>query len=131
MEVLVREDWTGKSGAGGVLAAGAPLSFRAVTVHPDTGRPIAGLKIPRWEDLLRAAMSLGDSLEMGYVGVDFVLDARRGPVVLEANARPGLSIQVANRTGLVRRLEIVDAQRAAVGEPQGRMELVARLAEVR
>lgn len=125
----------GALGAGVHLLSGETFggvcNSRAVTVHPDTGRPIAGLKIPRWEDLLRAAMSLGDSLEMGYVGVDFVLDARRGPVVLEANARPGLSIQVANRTGLLRRLEMVDAQRAATGEPERRMELIARLAEVR
>jgi hypothetical protein len=40
--------------------------------------------------------------------VDFVLDAERGPVVLEANARPGLAIQIANRTGLLTALRAVE-----------------------
>ncbi len=45
---------------------------------------------------MQAAMLLADSLQMGHIGVEFVLDADRGPVILEANARPGLSIQIAN-----------------------------------
>ncbi len=52
-------------------------------------------------------MKLADVLQMGYIGVDFVVDANLGPVVLEANARPGLNIQVANRRGLRQRLEFV------------------------
>ena len=43
-------------------------------------------------------------MEMGYIGVDFVVDAKIGAVVLEANARPGLAIQVAHRIGLLPRL---------------------------
>lgn len=54
-------------------------------------------------------MNLADGLGMGYLGIDFVLDASLGPVVLEANARPGLAIQVANRQGLLPRLEFIDA----------------------
>ena len=63
--------------------------------------------MPFWKDLLRAAMKLADGLKMGYIGVDFVVDANLGPVVLEANARPGLNIQVANRRGLRPRLDFV------------------------
>ena len=37
---------------------------------------------------------------MGYLGVDIVVDEDYGPLMLEMNARPGLSIQVANRRGL-------------------------------
>ena len=48
---------------------------------------------------------------LGYVGADVVLDARRGPVILELNARPGLAIQVANRAGLLPRLRAVEAGR--------------------
>lgn len=47
-------------------------------------------------------MDLAGNLELGYLGVDFVLDAQLGPVALEANARPGLAIQIANRAGLAR-----------------------------
>ena len=71
-----------------------------------------------WNDLLAAAMKLADGLELGYLGVDFVLDARLGPIVLEANARPGLAIQVANRRGLCPRLQFIDA--AAAGNAAAR-----------
>jgi len=52
-----------------------------------------------------------------------VIDADRGPLILEMNARPGLNIQIANCTGLAKRIarieEIYDEtatpkQRAAV-----------------
>jgi predicted ATP-grasp superfamily ATP-dependent carboligase len=49
---------------------------------------------------------------MGYLGVDIVLDPRRGPLVLEVNARPGLAIQLANRTGLKPLLAAVDRELA-------------------
>ena len=69
---------------------GGVCNNRMITRHPDTGELIAGLEIPGWRDLLAAAMKLSDALEMGYIGVDFVIDAKIGAVVLEANARPGL-----------------------------------------
>ncbi len=46
---------------------------------------------------------------MGYIGVDFVIDAKLGAVVLEANARPGLAIHVAHGIGLLPRLEFIDS----------------------
>jgi D-alanine-D-alanine ligase-like ATP-grasp enzyme len=42
---------------------------------------------------------------MDYLGVDVVLDAQRGPVILEVNVRPGLAVQLANRMGLRASLE--------------------------
>jgi alpha-L-glutamate ligase-like protein len=72
-----------------------------VQVHPDTLEPVSGLNIPHWQDVLQTAMKLSRALELGYVGVDVVLDAKEGPMVLEANARPGLNIQIANNQGLV------------------------------
>jgi len=103
---------------------------RAVSVHPDSGASIAGIQIPAWDRLLAAAVNLADGLEMGYIGVDFVLDAALGPVVLEANARPGLAIQIANRCGLLPRLRLIDAQPAEMLRPPRRMELVERLAAI-
>jgi alpha-L-glutamate ligase-like protein len=101
---------------------------RAISLHPDTGRSIEGISIPMWRELLAAAVNLADGLNLGYLGVDFVLDAALGPVVLEANARPGLNIQVANRAGLVHRLHTIESQPAEMLAPERRMELVARLA---
>ena len=36
---------------------------------------------------------------------DTILDKKRGPMLLEINARPGLAIQTANRTGLLKVLD--------------------------
>ena len=45
---------------------------------------------------------------LGYLGVDIVVDGDEGPLLLEANARPGLAIQIANGRGLLPRLEAID-----------------------
>ncbi len=109
---------------------------RGIDLHPDTGNPIAGLVVPDWKPLLEAAIRLAHSLEMGYIGVDFVLDHRRGPLVIEANARPGLAIQLANRTGLLHRLAAIDAQlatidlgAAAAASPEREWEVIARISQ--
>jgi alpha-L-glutamate ligase-like protein len=107
---------------------GGVCSGRAVTRHPDTDEQIAGLQIPGWHNLLAAAMKLADALEMGYIGVDFVIDAKTGPVVLEANARPGLAIQVAHRIGLLPRLQLIDSTRPEERVGDRRWELLPRLA---
>jgi len=45
---------------------------------------------------------------LGYLGVDVAIDETAGPLVLELNARPGLSIQNANRCGLKSRLKVIE-----------------------
>ncbi|MGO8689596.1 MAG: alpha-L-glutamate ligase-like protein [Thermoguttaceae bacterium] len=109
---------------------GGVCDDRAVSHHPDTGWPVAGLHIPGWNDLLIAAMKLADGLDLGYLGVDFVLDAAGGPVVLEANARPGLNIQVANRCGLLPRLRLIDAQPPERLAAENRMDLLTAIADM-
>jgi alpha-L-glutamate ligase-like protein len=109
---------------------GGVCKSRALEVHPDTGGLIAALKIPSWDILLEAAMQLAEALELGYVGVDFVIDAALGPVVLEANARPGLAIQLANRRGLAPRLQLVDAEPERPIPPARRRELASILADM-
>ena len=54
---------------------GGVCKNRPISRHPDTGELIAGFEIPGWKDLLTAAMKLSDAIEMGYIGVDFVVDA--------------------------------------------------------
>src|SRR3954453_19560436 len=107
---------------------GGVCGGRTITRHPDTGHEIAGLQIPGWQNLLAAAMKLADALEMGYIGVDFVIDAKIGAVVLEANARPGLAIQVAHRIGLLPRLQLIDSILSNARSGDRRWELLARLA---
>jgi alpha-L-glutamate ligase-like protein len=68
---------------------------------------LSGLKIPYWEKVLETAIRTADVTNVGYNGVDIAIDRDKGPVVLEANARPGLSIQIANLAPLKERLEKV------------------------
>lgn len=75
--------------------------------HTDTGNPIAGLQIPGWERLLAISAGCYELTGLGYIGVDLVLDRDKGPLMLELNARPGLAIQIANRTGLAPRLDLI------------------------
>lgn len=81
--------------------------------HPDTEHSIVGLQIPHWERLLQMAASCYELSGLGYVGVDFVLDRTRGPLILELNARPGLAIQMANGNGLLHRLKKIEGLKAA------------------
>ncbi len=81
--------------------------------HPDTEHSIVGLGIPHWPQLLEMAARCHELSGLGYVGVDFVLDRQFGPMILELNARPGLSIQIANGSGLLHRLKKVERLQAA------------------
>jgi hypothetical protein len=56
------------------------------------------------------------------MGVDLVVDALRGPLLLELNARPGLAIQIANGKGLLPRLQAVEALRRPHLTPEARVE---------
>jgi alpha-L-glutamate ligase-like protein len=95
--------------------------------HPDTGCAVAGLEIPCWKRLLSLAMQLADCLALDYLGIDFLLDAALGPVVLEANARPGLAIQIANGRGLIPKLCTVEAHAPETLTPGDRRSLPALL----
>ncbi|TWT99517.1 Ribosomal protein S6--L-glutamate ligase [Botrimarina colliarenosi] len=109
---------------------GGVCSNRIVDEHPDTHQPIAGIELPNWRHLLDSAMKLSDALEMGYIGVDFVIDAQKGPVVLEANARPGLAIQVANRVGIWPRLERVRSNPDHLLKGDARWRLIDEVANM-
>jgi alpha-L-glutamate ligase-like protein len=107
---------------------GGVCDGNTIARHPDTGKPIADLEIPGWHNLVAAAMKLADALEMGYIGVDFVIDAQIGAVVLEANARPGLAIQVAHRIGLLPRLQLLDEAPPDARRGERRWELLPQIA---
>lgn len=94
----------------GTGKAGGAVQFnRPVTVHPDTGRELKELQVPHWEELLTLAAGAWEMTGLGYMGTDMVLDRRKGPMVLELNARPGLAIQIANGAGLLPRLHQIEA----------------------
>lgn len=101
---------------------------RSIDQSPDTAAPIVGLLLPEFDAILRTAVSATDQTGLGYVGADVVLDARLGPAILELNARPGLAIQLANRAGLLPRLNAADARLGPRAGPPTPMTLLARIA---
>ncbi len=102
----------GAVGAGISIATGcttaAVLGNHHVTEHVDTGAPLLDFEVPGWARILHMAAACFDAVNLGYLGVDLVLDKTRGPLVLELNARPGLNIQIANDDGLRHRLAKVN-----------------------
>ena len=111
----------GAVGAAIDFASGA--IFRAVLGqdeidhHPSTGMPLIGQVIPLWDDVVQAARRCSGALDLGYVGVDLVIDAVAGVQVLECNAFPGLEIQNINAAGLGGRINRAE-RRIAVRERQ-------------
>ena len=103
----------GAVGVGLDIASGksiAAVQFnRPIERHPDTDYALSDIRIPHWRQLLTLAARCHDVTRLGYLGADMVLDAERGPLLLELNARPGLTIQVANDRGLLPRLRHVEA----------------------
>lgn len=101
----------GAIGTGVDMATGRTLTAvwgnSIVGEHPDTGNPVSGVAIPRWDTLLELGARSYELTGLGYQGIDIVLDRDKGPLVLELNARPGLAIQIANQAGLETRLKAV------------------------
>ena len=98
-----------------------------VEQHPDTGVSIVDLQIPDWDEIMKLTAQCYDLAGLGYIGVDIVLDREHGPLMLEMNARPGLSIQIANRCGLLTRLEKVKAMGTIPDSIEGRVTLAMTL----
>jgi alpha-L-glutamate ligase-like protein len=102
----------GAVGAGIDISTGLTLkgvlANDVVDEHPDTGALIAGLKVPHWDFILQSSARGLDVTELGYLGVDMVIDRNLGPLILEMNARPGLNIQIANGTGISHRTARID-----------------------
>ena len=115
----------GALGAGIDMATGTTLSAvwrnTIVNEHPDNVNPVAGVKIPSWNTLLKIAAQCNELTGLGYVGVDLVLDKDKGPLLLEINARPGLNIQIANRAGLLPRLQFVEQHKQELSDIEDRI----------
>jgi hypothetical protein len=76
--------------------------------HPDTGETLLDREVPSWPEILQLSRRIARAVGLGFLGVDIVLDALHGPMLLEANARPGLAIQLANDAGLLHSMIEID-----------------------
>ncbi len=115
----------GAVGAGVEMSTGvikfATWKGELVDRHPDTGTKLSGFQVPFWDEVLGIACEAQKVSGLGYAGVDVVLDAHRGPLVLEVNRRPGLDIQKANGCGLLPRLRAVEAMDVVAEPPEVRV----------
>lgn len=102
------------------------LDDEIVEEHPDTGVLVAGLQIPRWDFILESSARGYEVTELGYLGVDMVIDRDRGPLILEMNARPGLNIQIANCAGLRNRIARIDEIHKMSATPTERATIARR-----
>ncbi|MDX1564002.1 MAG: alpha-L-glutamate ligase-like protein [Phycisphaeraceae bacterium] len=98
--------------------------------HPDTDAPISELSVPQWQQCLEHATRCYEMAGLGYFGADIVHDVDRGPVILELNARPGLSIQLATDRGLSEYLAVIDdLPHDPLPSPKRRVELAQQAQE--
>src|SRR5690606_18255766 len=100
----------GAIGAGIDMAVGKTTSAivgksNRIEYVPGTNLPLSGLRIPYWDRILRYAIEASKATKLGFGAIDFLIDREKGPLIVELNARPGLSIQIANEDGLRWRLK--------------------------
>lgn len=100
---------------------------KTVDKHPDTGYSVATIEIPHWQQILHTAVQCADTVGLGYLGVDIVMDRELGPLMLELNARPGLNVQLANQMGLLKKLRQVEKIDKLPGDINERIHLALEL----
>src|SRR5690606_33240517 len=106
----------------GITLKGTWLNNK-ITKQPDTANPVEDVQQPDWDGFMRLATACYELSGLGYIGVDLVLDEKKGPLILELNARPGLNIQIANDAGLTHRCHTVERHIAEL-KKAGRTETV-------
>lgn len=79
---------------------------------PKSGQNVAGIEIPYWTQCLKTAVRVANATGYAFMGVDLFVHPEKGPMVAEVNGFPGLSIQLANRAGLRRRLQRIEGMEA-------------------
>lgn len=90
------------------ITTSATSKSRMIYFIPQSKKKTAGIKLPEWEEILLLASRTQQIIGLGFAGIDIVMDAKKGPVVLEVNSRPGLKIQNANLASLRTRLERIE-----------------------
>lgn len=102
----------GAIGVGVDIASGKTLNGswfnEQISRHPDTDNIVSNIQLPMWDKFVELATRCYELVDLGYIGVDLVLDEKKGPLILELNARPGLNIQIANDVGIYQRAKVVE-----------------------
>lgn len=93
--------------ASGITTSAITGAGESIQYLPGTKKKLNGIKIPFWKKCLTTAVEAASAAQLRYSGVDLFIHPEKGPLVVELNANPGLSIQIANQSGLRRRLDRV------------------------
>lgn len=91
---------------------------KRISHHPDSNRKLSGIELPEWQRLIEVCREVSDLLPLKYLGIDLAI-TQNGPVVLEANVRPGIEIQNANQCGLRPALEAIMATKVKTKVEEG------------
>lgn len=94
--------------ATGITTYGISGKSGAITHFPGSKKKVNGIVIPFWTRLLETAVAAANAAGYHYMGADLFIHAEKGPMIVELNGFPGLSIQLCNHAGLKRRLERVE-----------------------
>lgn len=94
--------------ATGISTYGLYGKSEHITRFPHNNKKSNGIKIPEWTKVLTIAVEAAEAAGYIFMGADIFIHPDKGPMIVELNGFPGLSIQLANRSGLKRRLERVE-----------------------
>lgn len=94
--------------ATGVTTYGIKGKGKYITHFPDSKKKVNGILVPKWKQLLTIATQAANAAGFVFMGADLFIHPEKGPMIVEMNGFPGLSIQLANRSGLKRRLQRVE-----------------------
>ncbi|PIR58789.1 MAG: hypothetical protein COU69_03695 [Candidatus Pacebacteria bacterium CG10_big_fil_rev_8_21_14_0_10_56_10] len=94
--------------ATGITTYGISGKSGRIKYFPGSKRKVNGIKIPQWSKVLEMAVKAAIAANYNFMGADMFIHQENGPMVVELNGFPGLSIQLANNAGLKRRLERVE-----------------------
>ncbi len=92
----------------GVTTHGIYGKKKVIKTFPGSKKKTRGIMIPEWTKVLETAVRAANAAGYKYMGADLFIHPEKGPMIVELNGFPGLSIQIANDAGLKRRLERVE-----------------------
>lgn len=93
----------------GITTHGVKGKGELITHIPNKSkRKVNGILIPEWQKALEVAVEAANAADYRFMGADLFIHPEKGPMIVELNGFPGLSIQLANQAGMKRRLERVE-----------------------
>lgn len=92
----------------GITTYGIKGKGEQITKFPGKKKKVNGLRVPEWDKVLLTATKAANAAGYVFMGADLFIHPEKGPMIVELNGFPGLSIQLANRAGLKRRMERVE-----------------------